>query len=148
MYQANELTHYDKCSVTRMMDIIRPKWTMEIILELLVSQTGSLAFSDFEKLIRGINPRILSTRLHALVRKGIIEKFIPDPSTPKKVRYRLSDKGLEFTNIFLHMRSWAIKYLDVDEQCKNNRCRHMMVIQSKLLDLKLPQAMMEYIGSH
>ncbi len=106
---------------------------MEIILELMVAGNESLSFSDFEKLIAGINPRILSTRLASLSRKGIIDRIVPDPRTPKKVRYKLSEKGYDFINVIISMRSWAVKHLDVDQDCKDNVCRHMLVIKEKYL---------------
>lgn len=130
----NTLTEYDKCSINKIMNLIRPKWTMEIILELIVAGSNSLAFSDFERLITGINPRILSTRLASLSKKGIIDRIVPDPKTPKKVRYKLSSKGFDFLNVLMAMRSWAVKYLDVKEECANDECRHMLVIKEKYLE--------------
>ncbi len=146
----NSLTEYDKCSINKIMNLIRPKWTMEIILELIVAGNNSLAFSDFEKLITGINPRILSTRLASLSKKGIIDRIVPDPKTPKKVRYKLSAKGFEFLNVLLAMRSWAVKHLDVKEECARDECRHMLVIKEKYLkpQRKREGLMLDLIAPH
>ncbi len=126
---SDRLTNYENCSIWNALEIIRPKWAIQIILELMVSPDGSLAFSDFEKLIPDINPRMLSKRLNSLDDHGVIEKFVEDPSKPKKVRYRLTKSGKAFVNVILALRTWSVEYVSMNEECKSDLCRHIQFIK-------------------
>ncbi len=129
------LTNYQECSIWNALEIIRPKWAIQIIMELIVAPDGSLAFSDFEKLIPDINPRMLSKRLKSLYDHKIIEKFIEDPSKPKKIRYRLTKAGKSFVNVILALRTWSVENISENEECKNDMCRHILFIKQNFKDM-------------
>jgi DNA-binding HxlR family transcriptional regulator len=124
---------YSDCAIWLAMETISPKWTVHIILELMTAGEESLSYSDIQKLIPGINPRMLDLRLKSLVDDGLIDKLIENPDTPKKVRYKLTDSGEDLVSIITQIRSWALQNLKVNDRCVSNICRHAVEI-SKFLE--------------
>src|SRR5487761_1107094 len=78
----------DGC-IASAMTIIGNKWTA-LILRALAS--GPKRFSELEKSIPTINPRILSQRLDGLEKHGILSKLTP-PGIPVHNVYLLATKG-------------------------------------------------------
>jgi DNA-binding HxlR family transcriptional regulator len=66
------------------------KWSMEILVAL--HTTPSSGFEDLRRRLEGISPRVLSVKLKALERHGMIRREIID-SRPPRVRYTLTDQG-------------------------------------------------------
>ena len=66
------------------------------------------SFLPNTRLVEGINPRTLSSRLDSLEAEGIIEKV----TAPEKSRceYRLTKKGAELTPILRDMQAWSEHY--------------------------------------
>ena len=130
-----DLTNYSDCSIWNALEIVRPKWAIHVILELMVAPEGSLAFSDFERLIPDINPRMLSKRLKSLEQHNIIEKYIEDPTKPKKTRYKLTKAGKSFVNVILALRTWSVENVSKNDECKNDLCRHILFIKQNFKDM-------------
>ncbi len=120
------LTDYENCSIWNGLRIIRPKWTIQIILEIMVSPETSLSFSELEKLIPDINPRMLSNRLKDLCKYKIIESFTENPKTPKKVRYKLTKAGAGLVHVIVTLRDWSTEFISENPDCKNDTCRHIL----------------------
>ncbi|MCB9994356.1 MAG: helix-turn-helix transcriptional regulator [Hyphomicrobiaceae bacterium] len=78
------------CPVARTADIISGKWTTLIIRDLL---SGTKRYSQLQKSLAGISPRMLAERLNMLAEHGIVSKTIY-PTVPPKTEYSLTDRGL------------------------------------------------------
>lgn len=122
------------CAIWLAMETISPKWTVHIILELMTAGEESLSYSEIQKLIPGINPRMLDLRLKSLVSDGMVEKIVENPDTPKKVRYRLTESGQDLVAIITQIRAWSLQNLKVNDRCTNNICRHAVEITKYLTD--------------
>ena len=83
---------FPECPVKRVEEIIEKKWTIRILLLLLLETRG---FNELQKELDGVSAKILSERLKFLLERGLITKRIyerPNLTT----YYSLSKKGEEF----------------------------------------------------
>lgn len=95
----------DGC-IASAMAIIGNKWTALILRDLAA---GPKRFSELEKSISTINPRILSQRLDDLEEHGIISKLTP-PGIPMRNVYLLAPKGEDLLPVLKQMAAWGTKY--------------------------------------
>ncbi len=82
------------------MEIIGKKWTALILRDLM---SGPKRFSELERTIEKITPRILSHRLEELKLQGVL---ILDTNNC----YSLTSKGRDLLPILKQMANWGIKY--------------------------------------
>src|ERR671915_464722 len=75
---------------TRAIEIVGKRWTGAIIRALL---SGSTRFSEILAAVPGLSDRLLSERLKELEAEGIVARLVT-PSTPVRVEYNLTEKGL------------------------------------------------------
>ncbi len=84
-------------------DLLERRWQLSIIYAAL---TGALRFNEFAEAVAGISPRMLAERLRDLEAAGLIERSVI-ASSPPKVEYRLTDRGLRLSPIIDAMRAYA-----------------------------------------
>jgi DNA-binding HxlR family transcriptional regulator len=84
-------------------DLLERRWQLSILYAAL---TGALRFSEFADAVDGISPRMLSERLRDLEAAGLIERTVV-PSSPPKVEYRLTERGLRLGPIIEAMGAYA-----------------------------------------
>jgi DNA-binding HxlR family transcriptional regulator len=96
--------HDEQCSVACTAEIIGSKWTAIILHDL---SEGSRRFSELERSCPGISPRTLSERLRVLENEGILKRR----SGPRRVDYRLTDKGKGLLPIINEMRRFGHEWL-------------------------------------
>ena len=77
------------CSVRRAAMILDGKWTTLIVRDLL---SGKKRFSELQRSLQGISPRMLSARLAMLEGNGLITKKIY-PTVPPRTEYALTARG-------------------------------------------------------
>ncbi|MGE4443640.1 MAG: winged helix-turn-helix transcriptional regulator [Candidatus Altimarinota bacterium] len=92
--------------VTDIFSFIGKKWVLLIVKSI---SDGCKCFSDIEKSLEGINPRILSARLKELEDFGFVGSHIK-PNTKNKNIYCLTDKGMCFTQNIKNLEDWAKKW--------------------------------------
>ncbi len=105
MDSAGVLESKDGC-IASAMAIIGNKWTALILRDLA---SGPKRFSELEKSISAINPRILSQRLDDLEEHGIISTLTP-PGIPVRNVYLLAPKGEDLLPVLKQMAAWGTKY--------------------------------------
>ena len=86
--------------------ILGNKWTALILRDL---HSSPVRFHEFEKSIKGINPRTLSKRLDDLEEMGIITKR-KYQEVPPHIEYTLTKKGQDLSPILKQMANWGAKY--------------------------------------
>ena len=101
-----ELDRPETCSVARAMDILGERWTMLIMREAFY---GVRRFSDMQRNL-GIARNILSTRLQALVRAGILERRLYHEE-PERFEYRLTQAGRDLYPAVIAIMKWGDEYL-------------------------------------
>jgi DNA-binding HxlR family transcriptional regulator len=96
-----------RCPVARAMAILGERWTILLLREAFC---GTTRFDAFERNL-GIAPNILSARLAALVRHGLLER------RPEGGRhaYHLTDRGRDAFPLYLAIRDWGARHLSGPE---------------------------------
>jgi len=104
------LNNQYKCSARTVISIIKGKWTLEILSEIL--NTENAHYTTILKNIPELNPRSLAHNLKKLEHSNIIVKKSQN-TNPPQYTYHLTEKGTELRDIFNHMTLWADKFDNV-----------------------------------
>ncbi|MBA4367336.1 MAG: transcriptional regulator [Desulfobacterium sp.] len=94
------------CSVARTLEILGDRWIFLILREAFF---GVRNYDQFLSNL-GIATNILSSRLKTLVAHGIMEKQ-QDRKDARRIRYRLTEKGLDLYTIVLAFMQWGDRWL-------------------------------------
>lgn len=111
MEEAKKYRSY--CPQYLALDVFGDKWTLLIIRDMMID--GKRYFREFLQSEEKIASNILANRLEALESEGIIYKQ-SDPSHKQKIRYSLTEKGIDLFPIILEIAKWSIKYKPVDKE--------------------------------
>lgn len=103
------------CPISFTLDIFGDKWSLLVVRDLM--KAGDCTYGDFLSSDEKISTNILADRLKKLEEQNIIQK-LPHPDSRAKVRYRLTEKGIELLPILLEMQIWAEKYTDVPKDIR------------------------------
>ena len=94
------------CSVARSLEILSDRWVFLILREIFF---GEHHYDQFQSNL-GIATNILSRRLKSLVEHGVLEKQ-PDETDARRIRYSLTEKGLDLYSVTLSLIAWGDKWL-------------------------------------
>jgi DNA-binding HxlR family transcriptional regulator len=97
----------DICPVKKTAELIEGKWTSLIIRELL---SGKKRYFEIQKALVDISPKVLSTRLRMLERKGIVTRSVI-PTVPPSTEYELSGLGIKLEAVLQAMAHFGIEML-------------------------------------
>jgi len=81
----------EACPVAAANQVLGGKWTTLVLRDLL---SGKKRYSELQRSLEGISPRMLAQRLTSLEASGIISKTIY-PTIPPKTEYELTALGKE-----------------------------------------------------
>lgn len=79
----------DGCPVRRAADIVGHKWTTLVVRDLL---SGKKRYSELQRSVTGISPRMLAARLKELEDAGVITRTV-FPTIPPTTEYELTRLG-------------------------------------------------------
>lgn len=99
------------CPQNLILEVIGDKWTLLIIRDIIL--VGKRYFREFLQSKENIASNILSNRLKMLEEEGIIYKEA-DPDHKQKIRYSLTQKGIDLFPILIENARWSLKYKPVD----------------------------------
>lgn len=88
------------------LNVISGKWKLPIIGSLLF---GKKRFTEIQRTISKITPRMLSKELKELELNGMIVRTVYD-SIPVSVEYELSESGKTITEVLDKMIEWGIEH--------------------------------------
>jgi len=88
------------------LNVFTGKWKLHVIGALT---TGTMRFSEIEKFIPGINPRMLSKELKDLEVNGIVTRNVYD-TLPVTIEYELTRSGREIRPVFDAMIKWGLEH--------------------------------------
>ena len=99
------IEHYrkDLQAIQDTMEIVQGRWKMPIIALLCNKE---FRYSELEKGIPKITPRMLSKELRALEINGLILRTVYD-SLPLKVTYKLADYGYTLVPLIIELTNWG-----------------------------------------
>ena len=89
------------------LDFIRGKWKLHILAALM--NGGSKRFSELERTIPNINPRMLSKELRDLELNAMVKRTVYD-TIPATVEYEITGYGRSLDKLLLEMRDWGIQH--------------------------------------
>ena len=95
----------DACPVAISLAHVGDRWSMLILRECFM---GTTRFDDFLRHL-GIAPNILTRRLAALVKEGILVRR-PYCRHPPRDEYLLTDAGRDFRPVLRALRRWGLKH--------------------------------------
>lgn len=90
----------------RAIELIGRRWTGAILRAML---SGEARFSDIAAAVPGLSDRLLSERLKELETEGIVRRTV-EPTTPVRVRYALTEKGLALNDAVVAVSDWAERW--------------------------------------
>ncbi|MBX9880177.1 MAG: helix-turn-helix transcriptional regulator [Candidatus Obscuribacterales bacterium] len=110
-----EDAHIDplQCPITFVLDILSPKWTIEILRELFTQPTRTRQFLN---LIPGLSMKSLRERLKVLEIEGILIRTVYEDS-PLRVEYSLTTKGRELYSALMSLKRLGEAWLNKKCQC-------------------------------
>lgn len=94
-------------ALARAFDLLGQRWTGVVLGNLSSAPAG---FRELARAIDGISDSMLSTRLTALTRAGLITRTV-DEGPPLAVTYALTDAGAALIPALLQISRWAEAYL-------------------------------------
>ncbi|HKB81922.1 MAG TPA: helix-turn-helix domain-containing protein [Burkholderiales bacterium] len=94
-----------QCPVARSLERVGEWWSMLIIRDAL---HGLTRFDQFEESL-GIAPNMLTRRLGALVKAGVLEKRRYSERPPRN-EYVLTERGRDFKPVIVAMQSWGNRH--------------------------------------
>jgi len=91
------------CPIAKASEILAERWTHLVIREL---GAGSETFNDLRRGLPLMSPSLLSARLKSLEAAGVVDRTEADG----RVRYTLTEAGLELKPILLAMGTWGHRW--------------------------------------
>lgn len=91
------------CPVAKAAEVLDQRWTLLVLRELVA---GSTRFNDIHRGVPRMSRSLLSRRLAALVREGIISRD-DGPGGPS---YRLTDSGRELEQVIEAVGKWGVRW--------------------------------------
>lgn len=94
------------CPVEATLDVIGGKWKGVILYNLAETRR----FNELQRLIPGVNRRMLTLQLRELEHDGLVYREVYR-EVPPKVEYSLTEFGRTLSPLILQMRDWGQVYM-------------------------------------
>ncbi len=94
------------CPLTYVTGVLSKKWSIVVIYYLL---EGEKRFSELERMIHEISPKVLASTLEHLMKHEVVERIVYD-SKPVMVKYRLTEKGRDLSEVIKVLSEWSGKW--------------------------------------
>jgi DNA-binding HxlR family transcriptional regulator len=92
------------CPVAKAMELLDERWTILVVRELLC---GSRHFNALRRGVPRMSPTLLSARLRALVRAGVVERY----EEGRQVTYVLTPAGEQLRPIVEALGQWGLRWV-------------------------------------
>jgi len=99
------------CPISIALEIFGDTWSLLIVRDLMFK--GLSTFNEFAGAGEGIATNVLADRLARLGAAGILVSQ-PDPDDARRIRYRLTEKGVDLAPVLIEMVLWSARYEDTD----------------------------------
>lgn len=101
------------CPVQRTARLLDGKWTILVLRDLF---GGKKRYSELQRSLHGISPRLLAMRLRFLEAEGLLTRTLY-PTVPPTTEYELTQLGLTMRPVLTAMAEFGVTVLDRDEVC-------------------------------
>jgi DNA-binding HxlR family transcriptional regulator/putative sterol carrier protein len=95
------------CALARALDVAGDRWTLLIVRELV---PGPRRFTDLVEGLPGVSRKLLTERLRALERDGLVARRDLPPPAARQV-YELSDDGRDLAHAMAPLIAWGARRL-------------------------------------
>ncbi|ALD66611.1 winged helix-turn-helix transcriptional regulator [Spiroplasma cantharicola] len=96
------------CPVEFSLSILKNKWTIFIIRELLTTEKR---FNELKRNIPGVTTKVLTETLKHLEKMQIIDREVEE-TIPLKVTYSLTNLGISLKPVLDSLSDWGVKNLN------------------------------------
>jgi DNA-binding HxlR family transcriptional regulator len=103
------------CPISPVVDIVFSRWTTPILWAL--NQDGRQRFTELQRSIPAITPKVLTQRLRQLERDGLVLRTY-HPEIPPRVEYQISDLGRSLGPLFASLARWAGTHLEQVQEAR------------------------------
>lgn len=104
------------CPIAPVVDLVFSRWTTPILWAL--NEYGRQRFTELERLITTITPKVLTQRLRHLERDGLVVRTY-HAEVPPRVEYEISELGRSLAPLFATLAEWSVN-LDQVEQARRD----------------------------
>jgi DNA-binding HxlR family transcriptional regulator/putative sterol carrier protein len=127
------------CALARTLDVAGDRWTLLIVRELA---PGPRRFTDLIDGLPGISRKLLTDRLRALERDGIIARKELPPPAARQV-YELTDDGRDLAAAMAPLIAWGVRRLGDRRPGESFRARWPAVGMAGLADREAAKGVSE-----
>ncbi len=96
------------CPIAPVVDVLFSRWTTPILWTL--NKFGRQRFSELERRISTISPKVLTQRLRQLERDGLVVRTY-HAEVPPRVEYEVSELGNGLADLFANLTQWGLDNL-------------------------------------
>jgi len=105
------------CPVQRTAQVLDGKWTTLVLRDLL---GGKKRYSELQRSLTGISPRLLAARLRALEEQGLVVRTVY-ATVPPTTEYVLTPQGQAVMPVVQAMAAYGATLLAQDAQTRQSR---------------------------
>jgi DNA-binding HxlR family transcriptional regulator/putative sterol carrier protein len=105
------------CGAARALDVVGDRWTLLIVRELML---GPRRFTDLIDGLPGISRNLLTERLRALERDGVLARHELPPPAARQV-YELTEDGRDLVAAMVPLVAWGARRLGAREPSESFR---------------------------
>src|SRR5919108_2355807 len=127
------------CALARALDVAGDRWTLLIVRELA---PGPRRFTDLLDGLPGISRNLLTERLRALGRDGIIARKELPPPAARQV-YELTDDGRDLATAMAPLIAWGARRIGDRKPAESFRARWPAVAMAGLADREAAKGVSE-----
>jgi DNA-binding HxlR family transcriptional regulator/putative sterol carrier protein len=127
------------CALARTLDVAGDRWTLLIVRELT---PGPRRFTDLLDGLPGVSRNLLTERLRALERAGIIARHELPPPAARRV-YELTDDGRDLAVAMAPLIAWGARRLGERKPGESFRARWPAVAMAGLADREAARGVSE-----
>jgi DNA-binding HxlR family transcriptional regulator/putative sterol carrier protein len=135
----SEHRYQQYCALARALDVAGDRWTLLIVRELA---PGPRRFTDLIDGLPGISRKLLTERLRALERDGLIARQELPPPAARKV-YELTDDGRDLAHAMAPLIAWGARRIGERKPTETFRARWPAVGMAGLADREAAKGVRE-----
>ncbi|MFI6318701.1 winged helix-turn-helix transcriptional regulator [Nonomuraea sp. NPDC050556] len=98
----------DPCPISPVIDLIFGRWTSQVLW--VLNHDGRQRFTELQRRVPAITPKVLAQRLRQLERDGLVERTY-HPEVPPRVEYEATELGRSLVPVFQAMVTWSDAHL-------------------------------------
>ena len=102
---------YLACPIRNVISRFGDKWSMLVLYQLHVSETGILRFNEMRRLMTDCSQKMLSQTLKNLEQSHLVHREVY-PEVPPRVEYSLTDSGRSVMAVLTALSDWCKEHFD------------------------------------